>query len=700
MYLLSGPEPRPRIGLVLSGGGARGFAHIGVLRALEEEGIPVDCIAGNSMGAVVGGLYAAGVGPDSLEKLSVQPGLFARPDAYRNLSVFQKQRIQPEAVGLHFSGWEYRLPQSLVNDFNINWQLVRNMAPANLLARGDFDRLPIPFRAVSLNLLTGEVVVFRHGDLALAVRSSMSVPVTFPPIRTSHPDQVLIDAGAVDNLPIDLARNELGADKVIAVNCTMPWRGTEDLEDLTDVALRVIQIVSQRVDSTRIGGWDVWIQPDLGQSRSYEFGRAKEFIEKGYEAAMAQMPRIRALLGDGFTGAPPTREPIQRLTRELGPLRIGRIRTSGHRVSFSWVPRTELGLKQGDPFSLDAMGRGLRRLYSTGFYETVWPSLTLADSGRVDIDLRIEQRVPTYLGVSLLYDNSRNLNVGLDITHQNFMRLGETWYAKAYLGNFRDGVEGGVRSSHVRGLPLALDVDARSIRRTYRRDASGELLRRWMGVEVETGVPVGMDALLLAGIRYWKDRGRGSQRVADWEASNGVVFGTLLVDGTDERVLPRTGTRLRADYEFYFHDDLGVSHQAYRGEGSASLPLGPFFLTPEVGVAGVSETGLPFHQWTRMDLTRSTLGRFEPAVYALYSAHAGATGGIDLPYRVVVWASAKAGFWEPTFELLRRGRPRWGSEGGVLQRTPIGPLTLGAATEQRRSPFFFISLGHDLPKDW
>ncbi|MEZ4654106.1 MAG: patatin-like phospholipase family protein [Candidatus Eisenbacteria bacterium] len=691
------PLGRPRIGLVLSGGGARGIAHIGVLRALEEGGIPIDAIAGNSMGAVVGGLYAAGVGVDSLEALARRPDLFVAPNSYGNLSVFQKRRIQTPTVGLYFDGLEYRLPRALINDFNVNWMLVAHTARANLSSGGDFDRLPIPFRAVALDLRSGDTVVLRHGDLARAIRSSMSVPVSFPPIRGDN--QLLVDAGTRNNMPIDLARDELHADKIIAVNCALPWDAGREGADVTEVALRLVHILSQRVDSTRIGGWDVWIEPDLGDTRTFDFDRRDELIRAGYELTRAMMPRIRRQLGLDPAEPPhpltPTRQREAGLV-DLDRLRVERIDLSGRRMSYSWVPRDELGVEPGDSFSLDRIERGLRRLYATYLYDTVWPSFRLGDHGEVVIDLQLEERDLTYVSMHLLYDNGRNMNTSLEVARRNLLRLGEALYLKTYLGNFVSGVEGGMRSSHVRGLPLALDVVASVRDFDYRRNVRGELDRQEVKLELSTGLLVGWQALLLFGARTWRDRGRGAGEVPDWAATDRTGFVTAMIDGTDQRELPSRGTFLRADYEFYFEADLESRHHSISGETSVSLPLGRVSITPHGSGAWVSREEIPFRNWSRLDLTRATWGRFEKKLYAPFVA----AGAVDLswrgPYQIVLWSSGIAGVRAGSFEDLREARPDRGVEGGLLQRSPIGPIFIGVAAELHRNPFYFIQVGHDL----
>ena len=206
------PErPRPRVVLALSGGGARGIAHVGALRALEEAGIPVDAIVANSMGAVVGGVYATGRTSAELEHIVRSldwASLFSgRPDR-RTLPVSRRQDRYGSVAGVSFDWKGLRLPGGILAEHRINRFLIENLSPAGYTVAGDFDRLPVRFRAIAGDLATGDPVVLAKGDLARAVRASMSIPVIFPPVPWEGRN--LVDGLIVNNLPIDVAKGSAG----------------------------------------------------------------------------------------------------------------------------------------------------------------------------------------------------------------------------------------------------------------------------------------------------------------------------------------------------------------------------------------------------------------------------------------------------------------------------------------------------------
>lgn len=726
---------RVRVGLALSGGGARGFAHIGVLQELTEAGVPIDVIAGTSMGAVVGGLYAAGISADSLEALAESSAELFRGDDWRSLSIFQKHRSAPTTLRVFFSGWEYRLPDGLVNDLGVNWLLFEHTAMANLAAGGDFDQLRVPFRALAVDLVSGERIVFEGGDLARAIRASMSIPVTFAPIRLTEPDRVLIDAGPVDALPIGVARDDLGADFVIAVNTTIPFGADEELIDLTDIGSRTIRLVSQRVDSTAIGGWNTWIQPDLTGFRTLEFDRAAALIQRGREATRAELPRLLARLSAAGVechppapGASPDLEarlraavvhadtgildpdhepPLASVDRppfvpaEPESLVIQEIHFHGRRMSFSWVPKIELGLLEGERLSFAKLERGVRRLYATDIYEWVWPHLEPGDRpGATILHLDLRERARTFVGVTLTYDNGRNLNTSVEIRRRNELRLGETLYLTAYLGNFLDGVEGGVRSSRIRGIPLAFDLGARTIRRKYRRDEDGALTLRQTGIDLSTGLLAGTSAMVLAGVRIWEDSGRGTSEVADWSGTRRALYTTFFADHTDQEVDPLRGSRIEAEYAYYLSEELEPAYQSFHGSAELHIPWRRISAGAGVTLAGADRDELNLRDLHRLDLSRATLGRFELGLYAPFTASASASLSFILPYAVQLWTRGRAGLWAGDFDDLRDERARRALEFGASQRTPIGPLSVGLSTEEERTPYYFISVGYELAETW
>src|SRR5690606_21882797 len=237
---------RPRIGLVLSGGGARGLAHVGVLKVLERERIPVDVVVGTSMGAIVGGLYAAGMSAEEIEAevLSLDwDNVFANRVERRELSQRRKEQdfeFSPVLeLGLDSHG--VKTPLGSISSRGLESHLRRMTLPVR--QHRNFDELPIPFRALATDMETGSPVVLKEGVLATALRSSMSVPGVFSPVEVNG--RVLGDGGLVDNVPIGVAR-AMGVDRLIVVNVGTPIGDRRSLESLAGVTAQMINILTEQ----------------------------------------------------------------------------------------------------------------------------------------------------------------------------------------------------------------------------------------------------------------------------------------------------------------------------------------------------------------------------------------------------------------------------------------------------------------------
>ncbi len=291
-------DARPRVALVLSGGGARGFAHIGVLKVLDELRVPVDLVVGTSMGAVVGGLHATGMPYAMLESRFLEQDWVTvfrdRPDR-RSIRLRQKRDDReltlPFEVGLSDEG--PRLPSSIIAGAHLTSLLEVHTWAAT--GTSDFDALPIPFRAVATDVQTGEAIVLGRGRLATAIRASMAVPAVFSPVVIDG--RMLVDGGVVENLPLRVAR-ELGADVSIVVDLSTGLGDLDESESILSISQRVLTIFMARNAEAQLrtlGEADVLIVPDLRGFSTADFGRLEEGIRKGEAAARSVSDRLRTL---------------------------------------------------------------------------------------------------------------------------------------------------------------------------------------------------------------------------------------------------------------------------------------------------------------------------------------------------------------------------------------------------------------------
>jgi NTE family protein len=278
------PGARPKIGVALEGGGALGLAHVGVLRWFEEHHIPVDYVAGTSMGGLVGGLYATGMNPDELKALieGIDWGkILGDRTPYEDLSFRRKedQRAYPNSLilGLRHG---ISVPAGLNAGHQIGLLIDRIALPYYEVP--SFDALPTPFRCVASDLISGKPYVFKDGSLALALRATMSIPGAFSPVHEGQ--TVFVDGGLLNNLPTDVVR-KMGADIVIAVHLELPAAEAKDIQSLFSVLEHSVRAVIAENEVRGLAGADAVVSVPLGAYSSTDYEKNEAIMKKGYEAA-------------------------------------------------------------------------------------------------------------------------------------------------------------------------------------------------------------------------------------------------------------------------------------------------------------------------------------------------------------------------------------------------------------------------------
>lgn len=371
---------RPRIALVLSGGGARGFAHVGLLKALESARVPVDWIVGTSMGAIVGGLYATGMDADTIERelLAVDwQNLFRSRSPRQQLSQRRKEEDHEFAPLLEFGihEGEFRLPGGggAVSTQSLEMLLRRYTLATRRLRH--FDQLPTPFRAVATDMETGEPVVLDRGDLAAALRASMSVPGVFAPLELDG--RLLGDGGLVDNLPVDVAR-ALGAQVVIAVNIGTPLAPRDTLGSVLGVSAQMINILTEQNVQRSVATLtrqDLLLAPPLGRLASSDFARAPELVALGHAYAQgigAALERFGVGAGDyqRWQQVRQAMPPGPGLDGSPGEV-LAFVRVQGVQAQRSEALAATLESQAGTPSELSRIERDLHRLVATDDYARV-----------------------------------------------------------------------------------------------------------------------------------------------------------------------------------------------------------------------------------------------------------------------------------------------------------------------------------------
>jgi NTE family protein len=422
-------DSRIKVGLVLSGGGARGGAHVGVLRVLEELNIEVDCIAGTSMGAIIGGFYAAGYSADEIERLLVETdwnrALTDNPD--RRDRTMRKKELESEFLipyRLGYNDGRFQAPLGAIEGQHLDQIFQRILRPVVKIR--DFDALPIPFRAVATDLVTGEEVVLSQGSLADALRASMSVPGVFDPVRIEG--RILVDGGMANNLPVSVAR-AMGADVIIAVDISTPMLEEEQLTSVLSVTEQLTNFLTRRTTDQQIaslGPEDILIVPELGDFSAADFQGAWKIVPLGEEAARSEQDRLAGLSGAGE----PRPRAAERLVQADTAKPVDFVEIRNNSVLNDELVRSRLAAQVGQPLDMDELDRSLDRIYSLDVFESVTYDLAENEAGEqgVIINARARPWGPTYLqfGLELANDfsGSSNFKIGAGYTRNALNSLG------------------------------------------------------------------------------------------------------------------------------------------------------------------------------------------------------------------------------------------------------------------------------------
>ena len=400
--VLAAEAPRPRVGLVLSGGGARGAAHVGVLKVLEELRVPIDAISGTSMGAVVGGLYASGLSATEIEKLissvNWQDAFQDRPPR-AELGFRRKQDdrnfLVRYALGVTEKG--FTLPTGLVQGQKLE-QVLRN-ASLPVAAIDDFDRLPIPFRALATDLETGEAVVMDSGDLVTAMRASMSAPGVFSPAPRGG--RLLVDGGLVENLPIDAAR-AMGVDVLIVVDVSFPLYQRDQLASPIEVTNQAFAILIRNrtlEQREKLSPTDIVIDPPLGRVTSVDFTRVPQALLAGESAARAARPALTALILDEarYRDYLTARNP-----RATKPPLVDFVKADPESQTYSALIEATMSDLVGKPLDAELIKERLSSLYALDLFESIDYSLVEEGERRgLRMNLRRKSWGPNYVRVGL-----------------------------------------------------------------------------------------------------------------------------------------------------------------------------------------------------------------------------------------------------------------------------------------------------------
>ncbi len=541
-------QDRPRIGLVLGGGGARGAAHVGVLKVLEQMDIPIDCIAGNSMGAIVGGLYAAGLSPEEigreLREMDWDDVLDDNPP--RPERQFRRKRDDDNYLVKKYIGYEdgkLELPLGYIQGQKFDMELARLTQHVAGIKR--FDELPIPFSAVATDIETGEVVVLRSGNLARAIRASMAVPGAFRAVEIDG--RLLVDGLVANNVPVDVAR-AMGADQLIVVDVGTPLMKREEITNALAVIAQMSNILGkQNVDEQlrTLRATDILIRPDLGDLSTSDFKRAGEAIVIGEQAAKA----ARGTLAKLANASPGYQERIANLG---APPVIAFINVDNRSRIGNDVLAHPFQPLIGKPLDHKALRASIEELYGWNIFESVRYEI-VEENARKGLLVHVTEKSwgPNYLqlGIALAsdFEGESSWNIGASLLKTALNRRAGELRLAAQIGDsplvfteFYQPLDVSLRYF----INPQLLYDSRSFSRFEDGDEIEEFRVNRYGGGIAAGRVLGHWGEIRVGMRRFTGDAEvriGDPATPDIDIDSAEAYLRLTYDRIDNRNFPRSG---------------------------------------------------------------------------------------------------------------------------------------------------------------
>jgi NTE family protein len=436
-----------KVGLVLSGGGAKGIAHVGVLKALEENEIPIDYVTGTSMGGIVAGCYAAGMSPQQIEEIMLSKEFLGwingRLETGYNY-YYNRPDDNPSVLKINLSldsTFNFNLNSSIANDLSLNFALAEIMAQPAAIAKSNFDSLFVPLRVVAADIFTQTQVVLKSGSLSDALRATQTVPFFYSPIKVDN--KYLFDGGVYNNFPVDIMQNDFKPDVIIGSNVSSkvydeyPYSEDEKL-----ISRSLLYLLLDKSDPAAIPATGVYIQPNLKGLSTFDFARVRHMIDSGYAQTMRQMDEIKRKIGAAsFRTCEQVAEARNKFNNKAQPMQIDEITFNG----FNSQQRRYIDRffrKGRRPLYFSDVKEGYFKLVSDDYFRNIYPSF-LFDAHKNRFNFQLSKRPQNDFQIDFGgVVSTRNIStMFLGINYYYFNRVLTHVMTNFYAGNFYKSVQ-------------------------------------------------------------------------------------------------------------------------------------------------------------------------------------------------------------------------------------------------------------------
>ncbi len=566
---------RLKIGLALSGGGAKGCAHIGVLKFLEELNVPVDYIAGTSMGAVIGGLYASGIPARELEKIILtmdwEDVMNDKPQR-KYLTFRRKEDDQRYLFDLELGikGLKVEMPTGL--RFGQKFMFLLRSLTLPVTDITDFDKLPIPFRAVATNIGNGEPVVLGHGDLVEALRASMAIPGVFSPVAKDG--MLLIDGGVANNIPVDVVKS-MGADIIIAVDISSQLADLNELKSFFSISIQTIDLLTRKNMEPRLAQADLVITPPVAKFGTMEFKAAKQIIELGYNEArkhkhVLQQYSIPLSVHEKHTET-------QTASSDKA-FKVDSVRFSGNKRVSSKSIQEMLHVRPGKKVDIRLLSDDINHIFGLGEFQSVYYTIA-HENGRSILDIHAKEKPwgPHYLHFGLMLssdlDDKNGFSLLINMTNTCLNQWGAEWRSDLVIGLNKKLFSEFYQPLNYSGIFFMAPSVAYQKENIYaisEQDEKSEFTDRRFTGRFDLGMLIGRSCEIRLGYEYRYDKFHhviGAANDSMDDVNTGLLAGRIRIDRLDSVGIPTNGLYFSSRFLFS-RADLGsdISYNKFQAE--------------------------------------------------------------------------------------------------------------------------------------
>ncbi|MBW6479396.1 MAG: patatin-like phospholipase family protein [Bacteroidales bacterium] len=570
----SQPDDRPpRVGLTLSGGGAKGLAHVGVLHIIDSLGIKIDYVTGTSMGSIVGGMYAAGYTASELEEIALTldwPSLFSSRSNLTYTHPGKREDFGRYIVELPIENRSIKFPSGAIEGQQM-WNVLSDIF-FNVRNINDFNNFPIPFACVATDVITGDTVILNSGDIVAALRASMAIPSVFTTIEIDN--RQLVDGGVVMNFPVVVVK-DMGADFVIGVNVSRRAREDHNLKTPLEIMYQMGTYLDARNFEKNRKLTDIYLEPDLDEFTAASFNNVQEIIERGKQIARKNIDQFLELKEMSVDRRPAAQfTPIP----EDQKIVVDSIWFKGLHNIRPWFVRNALDISKGDTISSLKLNSRINRLYASGYFNRIiYNLLPSEDESKSIVIFDFDENPFGSLGVAIHYSSFTGVGIIGNLATNKLFFYNVGGYLKAQLGE-KPAIKGGVNffTSDRQNNWFNIESLARYlVFPVYDEfEIIGEYRQRYFRAETSWNRLTGQNSYFSLGLGYYY-QGLNPNIRTDFSVRgnnhSNEVFAGWRLNSLDRQAFPRSGVKLNIHSTYFFNQKPSYSYTNPQGDVTSDL---------------------------------------------------------------------------------------------------------------------------------